>query len=73
MISQLYNSDRSFNLLEENGGSAVQLSLYLYDITPGNPCGCFPATGCSTLPGLHAAQAGLYARQVIRCQGRCTW
>ncbi len=36
LISQLYSNDRSFNLIEEHGGSAVQISLYGYDLTKGN-------------------------------------
>lgn len=33
LITQLYNQDDSFNLIEEHGGSAVQISIYGYDTT----------------------------------------
>lgn len=36
MSLQLYSQDRSYNLLDEHAGSALQLSLYGYDTTGGD-------------------------------------
>lgn len=36
MSLQLYGQDRSYNLLDEHAGSALQLSLYGYDTTGGD-------------------------------------
>lgn len=43
MIGQLYSSDRSFNLIQEHGGAALQLSLWGY----GNHN---DGTTCNTIP-----------------------
>ena len=45
LISQLYSEDRGFNLIEEHGGSAVQISLYGYDLTKGNTGAWFVSDG----------------------------
>jgi len=45
MVSQLYSDDRTYNLIEEHGGAAVQLSIWGYDSTSTKE-GWF-GTGCS--------------------------
>ena len=45
LISQLYSEDRSSNLVDEHGGSAIQISLYGYDLSKGNTGAWFVADG----------------------------
>jgi len=36
MISQLYSENRTYNLIQEHGGAAIQLSIWGYDISKGH-------------------------------------
>lgn len=47
-IFELYGKDRSTNLIQEHGGSAIQLSLYGYDLSDGKEQGWFSSTHCSS-------------------------
>jgi len=50
LITQLYSSDRSKNLLEEHGGSAVQISIYNYDTSKGDVVAWFGQGRCDPTP-----------------------
>lgn len=56
MISQLYSNDMSYNLIDEHGGGAIQLSLYGYDLSAGES-GAWFGSGGECDPVAYASEA----------------